>query len=328
MARGQAMNQSITRRTFLALSVGAGAATLSGCRRARAEAPSVGRAGVAAGGRSEEQISVGGVTRRYVRYEPDGLDGTAPVPLVLMLHGRGGNGAIAERLYDMREQSDTHGFVVAFPDALGSPPTWHAGTGLGGPQTDDVELIRSLVEREANSRPIDPDRTFVCGHSSGAMMSYRLAAEASDLFPAVGIVAGTAGIRLPRGQTVAPLPARPVSVIHFHGTDDPLVPYTGGSQRGPAGFMSVAESIDLWVTANGCSPMPATQAMGGARRETYLGGRDGTEVTLWTIDAGGHGWPTRTGRENAASTPAGIAASELIWEFFAAHPRGTVSRSS
>jgi polyhydroxybutyrate depolymerase len=322
------MNQTITRRTFLALSVGAGAATLSGCRRARAAAPSVGRASVAAGGRSEEQISVGGVTRRYVRYEPGGLDGTAPVPLVLMLHGRGGNGSIAEWLYEMREQSDTHGFVVVFPDALGSPPTWHSGMGLGGPQTDDVELVRALVEREANARPIDPDRTFVCGHSSGAMMSYRLAAEASDLFPAVGIVAGTAGIRLPRGQTVAPRPARPVSVIHFHGTDDPLVPYAGGSQRGPAGFMSVAESIDLWVTANGCSPAPATETVGVARGETYPGGRDGTEVTLWTIDGGGHGWPKTAGREDVASTPAGIAASALIWEFFAAHPRGTLSRPS
>jgi polyhydroxybutyrate depolymerase len=250
------------------------------------------------------------------------------VPLVLLLHGRGGSGAIAERLYDMREQSDAHGFVVAFPDALGSPPTWHSGTGLGGQQSDDVEFVRALVEREANVRPIDPSRTFVCGHSSGAMMSYRLAAEAPDLFPAVGIVAGTAGIRLPRGQTVAQRPAHPVSVIHIHGTHDPLVPYTGGSPRGAAGFMSVAESVDLWVAANGCSPTPATETVGAVRRETYTGGHDGTEVTLWTIDGGGHGWPKLSGRENVASTPSGIAASELIWAFCAAHPRGAVSRTS
>src|SRR6185436_5659100 len=83
-------------------------------------------------GRSAQQITVGGVTRRYVRYEPAGLDASTPAPLVLVLHGRGGNGTIAERLYDVRQQSDAHGFVVTYPDALGDPPTWHAGLGLGG----------------------------------------------------------------------------------------------------------------------------------------------------------------------------------------------------
>jgi poly(3-hydroxybutyrate) depolymerase len=44
-------------------------------------------------------------------------------------------------------------------------------------------------------------------------------------------------------------------------------------------------------------------------------------VTLWTIEGGGHGWPKTTGRSNVAVSPAGIAATELIWAFFEAHPR-------
>jgi polyhydroxybutyrate depolymerase len=244
---------------------------------------------------------------------------------VLVLHGRGGTGAIAERMYEMSDLAAAHGFVVAYPDALGDPPTWHSGVGMGGRQGDDVDFVRALVEREGQVRPVDPARTFVCGHSSGAMMSYRLAAEASDLFPAVGIVAGSAGFRLPNGQTgVVAQPARPVSIIHFHGTEDRLVPYTGGNRHGPGGFMAVSDSIGLWVAANGCDPTPRRETVGAARRETYPGGRDGTDVTLWTIDGGGHEWP-KVGNPLAPS--AGVSATEQIWAYFVAHPRGTASRT-
>jgi polyhydroxybutyrate depolymerase len=334
----------MTRRAFLALTLRAGVAALSGCRSARAgaiseppgparAAPGVSRARAAASGRSVEQLAVGGIARRYVRYEPPGLDPAATVPLVLVLHGRGGSGTIAEWMYDMREQSDAHGFVVAYPDALGDPPTWHSGLGLGGGQQDDVSFIRALVEREASARPIDRDRTFVCGHSSGGLMSYRLTGEASDLFPAVGVVAGTVGFRLPSGKVMTtPKPDQPVAVIHFHGTEDPLVPYNGGSQRGPSGFISVADSIAFWVAEDRCDPTPTTETVGVARRETYSGGRAGTEVTLWTIEGGGHEWP----KTHASVRPAGmtvamaadISATELTWAFFAAHPRGALSRTS
>jgi polyhydroxybutyrate depolymerase len=336
--------RAMNRRAFLALSLGSSIAALSGCRSARASAatqpagpaapavtrdPGPGTVREAASGRSVQEIAVGGAMRRYVRFEPPGLDPAASVPLVLVLHGRGGNGTIAERLYEMSDLAAVYGFVVAYPDALGDPPTWHAGLGTGGGQQDDVDFVRALVEREASTRPLDQARIFACGHSSGAMMSYRLAAEASDLFPAVGIVAGAVGVRGPNGRTLTiPNPDRPVSVIHFHGTDDPLVPYDGGSQRGPAGFVSVADSIDFWVTANGCNPTPATETVGVARRETYTGGRDGTEVTLWTVEGGGHGWPKMTGRSSVAVAPSGISATELTWAFFAAHPRGAVSRTS
>jgi polyhydroxybutyrate depolymerase len=331
--------RAMTRRAFLALTVGVGAATLSGGRSARAGAasqpavvgdPGAGRARANLAGRSVERLPVGGVERRYVRYGPPGLDPAAIVPLVLMLHGRGGSGSIAEWMYDWREQSDAHGFVVAYPDALGDPPTWHAGVGLGGRQQDDVDFVRALVEREASARPIDRSRVFVCGHSNGGMMAYRLAAEASDLFAAAGVVAGTAGFRGPGGQIITiQQPARPIPIIHFHGTDDRLVPYDGGGDpRWPGGFFSVADSIAFWVAANGCDPTPTTETVGVARRETYTNTATGAEVTLWTVEGGGHAWPKPQTPVSPPGTTADISATELTWAFFAAHPRGTVSRTS
>jgi polyhydroxybutyrate depolymerase len=347
--------QILSRRSALTVMGGAGLAVLSGCRGATRSAAAAepgqqaqtgrpttrqapanepttrqapsgapGAGGDAGPGRSEREIQVGGVARRYIRYEPAGLDPAAPAPLVLVLHGATGSGAIAERLYDFRAQSDAHGFVVAYPDALGSPSYWNSSPqGLTG-QADDVGFLRALVDREGSVRPIDPVRTFVCGHSSGALMAYRLAGEAADLFPAVGIVAGSIGYRGPNGRTLTiPTPASPVSVIHFHGTDDTLVPYNGGSRRGgEGGVISVADSIAFWVAVDGCDPTPATtETVGVSHRETYSGGQAGSEVTLWTIQGGGHGWPKVSGRASVGVSPSGIAATELIWQFFAGHTR-------
>jgi polyhydroxybutyrate depolymerase len=119
-----------------------------------------------------------------------------------------------------------------------------------------------------------------------------------------------------------PKPPSPVSVIHFHGTDDPLVAYNGSSTRGEAGVVSVADSIAFWVAQDGCDPTPAsTETVGVSQRQTYGGGRDGSEVTLWTIQGGGHGWPKVDGRASVAVSPAGLSATELIWAYFAAHGR-------
>jgi polyhydroxybutyrate depolymerase len=283
--------------------------------------------GAQAPGRSVQLLTVGDVERRYVRYEPPTLDRRVPAPFVLALHGRGGNGRLAEWMFGFNALADAHGFVVVYPDALGDPPTWNEGfVGLaGGPyRPDDVGFVRALVAREQAARPLDTRRLFVCGHSSGGMMTYRLASEASDLFAAAGVVAGSVGYAGADGgiQTI-PQPGRPVSIIHFHGTADTLAPFDGGWRRaGPSGFLPVADSIAFWVKANGCQSPPATETVGAARRETYAGGEDSTEVTLWTIEGGGHGWPREsTGVPRRNEPAAGISASVLIWSFFAGHGR-------
>jgi polyhydroxybutyrate depolymerase len=208
------------RRALFALTLGASIAALSGCRSTRAgdekasaptQAPQLGptllaapavRAvpqaapGAQAPGRSVQLLTVGDVERRYVRYEPPTLDRRVPAPFVLALHGRGGNGRLAEWMFGFNALADAHGFVVVYPDALGDPPTWNEGfVGLaGGPyRPDDVGFVRALVAREQAACPLDTRRLFVCGHSSGGMMTYRLASEASDLFAAAGVVAGSVG---------------------------------------------------------------------------------------------------------------------------------------
>ena len=45
-------------------------------------------------------------------------------------------------------------------------------------------------------------------------------------------------------------------------------------------------------------------------------------MTVWSLPDMGHSWPGATSGQFAAPD-AGVSATDLIWEFFAAHPRRT-----
>lgn len=86
---------------------------------------------------------------------------------------------------------------------------------------DDVEFTRRILDDLAGSTNIDPRRVFATGMSNGGILSYRLASELSDRIAAIAPVGGLMGT-----QTCSP--KRPVSVMHFHGTDDKFAPFNGG----------------------------------------------------------------------------------------------------
>jgi polyhydroxybutyrate depolymerase len=158
--------------------------------------------------------------------------------------------------------------------------------------------------------------------SNGAMMAYRLAAELSERIAAVAPVSGTVATEI--GQ-----PKRPVSVLHFHGTRDEFIPFTGG--RGAksifgTNYRSTEDSIRAWVKANGCDETPTIDVLaeGGdglkVTRRTYGSGRDASEVSLVVIEGGGHTWP---GMKSTAAvlgrSTLNVSANDLLWEFFQKH---------
>ena len=82
-------------------------------------------------------------------------------------------------------------------------------------------------------------------------------------------------------------PRRPVPVIHFHGTDDKLVPFNGPDQRTAKvfAFKSVEETIRTWVKIDGCPTKPKTTKLPHkgddgttVERKTYGPGKEGAEV--------------------------------------------------
>jgi polyhydroxybutyrate depolymerase len=149
------------------------------------------------------------------------------------------------------------------------------------------------------------------------MMAYRVACELSERIAAIGPVAATMA-----GECA---PSQPVSVVHIHGTADQNVPYAGS--RGARSLVAredraVAVVVERWASFDGCAPQPSVEQRGAVSQQSWRLCRDGTEVTLYTIEGGGHSWPGGDRMARVLDPPSdALDASAAIWTFFAAHPK-------
>ncbi len=222
--------------------------------------------------------------------------------------------------------ADQKNFIVAYPNGNGRLAdkllTWNGGTCCAYSVThniDDVGFIRDVITQIESQYKIDPKRIYATGLSNGAIFSFRLACDTSDIFAAIAPVSGT--LNYARCN-----PAQPVSVIEFHGTDDEHVPYSGGNgdkSLTTVEFASVKDSINFWLKADQCGSTPQTESFSDIKHDSYSGCAYGTAIELYTIIGGKHAWPGSDG----PAWPGGdepnhtISATQLIWEFFAAHPK-------
>ena len=274
-------------------------------------------------------LAVGGLQRSAIVHVPPQYDRTVAMPVVLAFHGGGANADTMVRFSGLNDKADEAGFIGVYPNGTGRLQrmlTFNGGNCCGQAAAngvDDVEFTRRLLDDVAGACSIDSKRVFATGMSNGGIMAYRLASELSDRIAAIAPVGGPMGTKGCR-------PGRPVSVIHFHGTDDAFAPFQGGRGRGLSGtsFFSVDHSIAAWVEADGCDPNPVTIRLPDTTddgttvtRTTYGQGKDGAEVVLIVIEGGGHTWPGREPRlASLGKSTRDISANDLTWEFFQRHP--------
>ncbi len=267
------------------------------------------------------EIISSGQTRRYLLYVPESLDQSQPVPLVISLHGFIEWPAHQEYISRWNELADEYGFIVVYPQGTGFPLRWNA-YGRNSDELDmqkDVQFMSDLMDKMQNEYNIDPKRIFVNGLSNGGGMSYVLACKLSERIAAIGGVAGAYSYPSDLCQ-----PDRPVPVIAFHGTADPIVPYEGGvAGRDGFTFPAIADWVKSWTERNGCNPdpddIPADGDASGIRFSDCL---DGSEVVFYTIAEGGHTWPGGNPMPEWLTGPTSqdIEASRVMWEFFEQHP--------
>ena len=286
----------------------------------------------AAASDQQHRIVSKGLERRYLLHLPAGKEDQQGLPLVVVLHGGGGNGEGAARQTQFSREADRAGFIVAYPDGTNASGTarrltWNAGGCCAYAMShgvDDVAFIRAMVEEIARDHAFDRSRVYASGLSNGAMMAYRLACEASDVFVAVGVVAGVV-------MSAPCAPAQPVAVIHIHGSDDENVPLAGGVGRKSltrTAYPPVSQSIALWARIDGCGAPPVErQAAPGVRETVYQNCRDGSAVVFDVIDGGGHSWPGGERMALFLDPPShAMAATLAISRFFAIHARPGKSR--
>jgi polyhydroxybutyrate depolymerase len=274
-------------------------------------------------------LEVGGRTRSYLVHVPPKYDPEKPTPLVLAFHGGMTNGAIMALASGLSEKADKEDFIVVYPNGTGKGNlllVWNSGgfeKSFAEKLPDDVAFVGAILDELPKLVHVDPKRVYATGISNGGMMCYRLAAELSQRIAAIAPVSGTLSVAKSR-------PRRPVPVMHFHGTEDKLVPFQGPDVWTSKflAFKSVEETIRIWARINGCLKKPKTIELPDkvddgttVRQELYGPGKDGAEVVLFTIKGGGHTWP---GREWPVpwlgKTTRDISANDLMWEFFQKHP--------
>jgi polyhydroxybutyrate depolymerase len=285
------------------------------------------------GNAERHAISSGGRERVYWLYAPPSLPADRPAPLVLVFHGGGSDGPVTEKLTGFDAAADRERFLVAYPE--GVDKHWNDGRDVPSFRTwrervDDVAFVAAVLDDVARSHPIDPARVFATGISNGAIFSNFLALKLSERIAAIAPVAG--GLAAPLPSLLRP--ARPVSVLLFNGTNDPLVPFEGGAVARTHGrVVGAEETARRWAQADGAAGKPRREAppsRPGAtcrlERSVWNGGRGGTEVVLNALVGGGHTWPG--GPQYLPKALVGVAcrepdATRTIWEFFRDHPRRT-----
>jgi polyhydroxybutyrate depolymerase len=283
-------------------------------------------------------LRIGGLQRSFLLHVPPSYDPKKPMPLAIVLHGSGTTGRAMAEKTGFSLLADKEGFIVVYPNGIDR--RWNDGRQAKKrgktENVNDVKFIAGLIFYLQRYYNIDRQRIYIAGHSNGAMLAYRLAAELSQKIAAIASVAGSIPIAPKTKQPIAPLfgKQQPVSILEIHGTADPIVKWEGGTVDGKKGgkVVSVTDAIARWVKLNGCSANPEIQQLpdvdpnDGTRvkTQTYSECQRGTGVMLYAIEGGGHGWPglivnSKTKIDKNLSRD--LNATQAIWDFFAQHPK-------
>lgn len=253
-------------------------------------------------GNYELELTHAGGERSFIVHLPPDFQTRGPLPVLLAFHGGGGNALGFQKYADLDPRADELGFAVVYPNGSGRFGrrllTWNAGMCCGyalEQNADDVGFALAILADLSRALPLDRTRVYATGHSNGAMMAYRLAADAATRIAAIVPVAGA-------DLTAAFAPAGPVAVLHVHSVDDPRALFAGGlgppfpltSKR--VEHRAVEAGLARWRERDGCSGEGRETDARSADGHTavlldYAPCATGSDVALWRLTGAGHGWP-------------------------------------
>lgn len=195
---------------------------------------------------SYEDIYFEGETRNYYKYLPTGFDSeTESLPLVIFLHGLGGN-ALQLTSIGFNQTADTARFIPVYLDGTLNDfgqNSWNNGT-LLGTSANDVLFISRVIDSMRADHNIDLNRVYMTGISMGSIMTYKAIRHLDNRIAAVSCHIGTMSTEEISGYN----PTNPIPVQHIHGTDDGTVPYDGSALPS---LSLVPETMDKLKIING-----------------------------------------------------------------------------
>jgi polyhydroxybutyrate depolymerase len=252
----------------------------------------------AAPGVADQELTSGGRARTYRLFVPPRYDGRTRLPLVLDLHGSGGNAAGQAGTSRFEALAAREGVLVATLQAEGS--RWNVPVADG--RADDVAYVADVIDNVAARACTDLARVYATGFSGGGRMTSLLGCRLNERIAAI---APMAGLRWP-----GPCEGRAVPVLTVHGLADPQNTYDGHVEgRGGEWLESVPDALAGWAKHNGCdAEIVQEDPPGPLSTMRYEGCDGGAEVRLIRVDGLVHAWA----RDE-------VDATAVMWEFFRKH---------
>jgi poly(3-hydroxybutyrate) depolymerase len=171
----------------------------------------------------------------YALFIPSKYDKDKKTPLVIALHGLGGNPQQMIRSKGLTEQAEKYGYIVAAPmgynssgwyGALG-PGKGFGGKGFGkGKDSDAPDNLGELSEKDVmnvlaevrKEFKVDEKRIYLIGHSMGGAGAYHLGSKYPETW------AGLAPIAAATGSPKNAEKLKDIPVFVVHGDKDTAVP--------------------------------------------------------------------------------------------------------
>jgi len=137
-----------------------------------------------------------GQSRTFTVYVPSDYSSTRRYPLILALHPGLSNAAQHAESAQWHVLGEQEKFITVYPNGTRSTPAsntrlWNAYNQPSTvAQVDDVGFLNALLNHLIRRYAIDTCRVYSSGFSNGAMMTYRMACDATQRFAAIAPLSG------------------------------------------------------------------------------------------------------------------------------------------
>lgn len=265
------------------------------------------------------EINVDGKSRTYHVHQADQV--SEPLPVVLVLHGGGGNGKALKETYGFKPQVVARELIAVYPDAI-----------KGSWLPEDVPFLDKVLDEVFAREKVNREQLFVTGASRGGLMTFLMVSKSKHDIKAAGTVIAS---HIQGLLDDFPL-TKPVNFAMIAGTEDPLMPYNGGwgAMRKPrtsgdadAKVLPVEDVIDLLKKVNGITSSPTVSTLGNKDRadgctnevRTWTNPNTKRRVMLVKVIGGGHvvpGGRQYLGKNLIGAVCNDFSHTEVMWDFF------------
>ena len=216
-------------------------------------------------------IPISGHDRTYAMYVPASYDAAKAYPIIAVLHGDGGTGALMRGAFGL-EAAAADGAIFVYPD--GTNHTWKQAD--KAETNEDFFFFDAMIARTSDRYRVDSKRIFVTGFSSGAYMTNQLGCFRGGTIRAIAPMSGGGPYDAVGGHYDAQgnlqCNGKPVAALMIHGDVDNTVPINEGQK-----------SLSHWSSVNQCT-QPFPQDGSDACKTTACA----QPVTFCTVHGKGH----------------------------------------